>query len=134
MKRLKQVLMLSLVLIMGVTFTAIAQKAKPWEVPAKYKNMKNPVKADDASINAGKALFNKNCASCHGKIGLGDGAKAKGLDTFPGDFTKGEFQNQSDADHFYKTKFGRDEMPKFNGKIDDESIWQVVNYMRTFKK
>jgi len=134
MKTLKQILLLSLVLVFGVTFTAVAQKAKPWEVPAKFKTMKNPVKSDDASVNAGKALFNKNCASCHGKTGLGDGPKAKGLDSFPGDFSKGEFQNQADADLFYKTKSGRDEMPKFDGKIDDEGIWQIINFTRTLKK
>ena len=134
MKTLKHALLLCLVLLIGVTFNATAQKAKAWEVPAKYKTMKNPVKANDASINAGKALYNKNCASCHGKTGLGDGAKAKGLDTFPGDFSKGEFQNQADADLFFKTKAGRDEMPKFEGKIDDEGVWQIINFMKTFKK
>lgn len=134
MKTAKQIFLVSLVLVIGITFTANAQNAKPWEVPAKYKAMKNPVKSDDASINAGKALYNKNCASCHGKTGLGDGPKAKGLDTFPGDFSKGEFVTQTDADLFYKTKSGRNEMPKYEGKIDDEGIWQMVNYMRTFKK
>lgn len=134
MKTLKQILLLSLVLVIGFTFTAFAQKAKPWEVPAKFKAMKNPVKSDDASVKAGMALYNKNCASCHGKTGLGDGAKAKGLDSFPGNFSKGEFQTQADADLFYKTKSGRDEMPKFDGKIDDEGIWQIINYTRTFKK
>jgi mono/diheme cytochrome c family protein len=134
MKTLQRILILSLVLVIGVTFTAAAQKAKPWEVPAKFKTIKNPVKSDDASINAGKALYNKNCASCHGKAGLGDGAKAKGLDTFPGDFSKGEYQGQTDADLHYKTKAGRNEMPKFDGKIDDEGIWQIINFTRTLKK
>jgi len=136
MKTLKQILFLTMVLVLGITFTAVAQqqKPKPWEVPAKFKAMKNPVKVDEASNNAGKMLYNKNCASCHGKTGLGDGPKARGLETFPGDFSKGEYQNQSDADQFYKTKFGRGEMPKYEGKIDDEGIWQIVNYMRTFKK
>ena len=134
MKTLKQISAIMLVLVIGITFTASAQKAKPWEVPAKFKAMKNPVKVDDASVNAGKALYNKNCASCHGKTGLGDGPKARGLETFPGDFSKAEYQGQTDADHFYKTKFGRSEMPKYEGKIDDEGIWQMVNYMRTFKK
>ncbi|MHC1705340.1 MAG: cytochrome c [Tenuifilaceae bacterium] len=134
MKTLKQTLGILLVLVIGITFTASAQKAKPWDVPAKNKTMKNAVKADDASINAGKVLYNKNCASCHGKTGLGDGPKAKGLETFPGDFSKADFQNQTDGDLFYKTKVGRDEMPKYQGKIDDEGIWQMVNYMRTFKK
>jgi len=112
MKTLKQTLGILLVLVIGITFTASAQKPKPWDVPAKDKAMKNAVKTDDASINAGKAIYNKNCASCHGKAGLGDGPKAKGLETFAGDFSKADFQKQTDGDLFYKTKFGRDEMPK----------------------
>lgn len=136
MKTLKQILLIAIVLVLGISATAVAQQAKPkpWDVPAKFKAMKNPVKADEASINAGKVLYNKNCASCHGKMGLGDGPKARGLETFPGDFSKSEYQNQTDADHFYKTKFGRGEMPKYDGKVDDESLWQMVIYMRTFKK
>lgn len=133
MKTLKQ-LIFTLVLIIAVTSIANAQKAKPWEVPAKYKTMKNAVKTDDASIKSGKDLYTKNCASCHGKTGLGDGPKARGLDTFPGNFSSATFQNQTDGDLFFKIKTGRDEMPKYEGKIDDESVWQVVNYMRTFKK
>lgn len=133
MERIKK-LLLTLVVILAVASIANAQKAKPWDAPEKFKTMKNAVKADDANINAGKTLYNKNCASCHGKTGLGDGPKAKGLDTFPGDFSKTDFQKQTDGELFFKTKSGRDEMPKYEGKIDDEGLWQIVNYMRTFKK
>jgi mono/diheme cytochrome c family protein len=107
---------------------------KPWEVPAKEKNMKNPEAANAESVKVGRMLYNKNCASCHGKTGLGDGTKARGLDTFPGDFSGDYYQSQTDGDHFYKTKTGRSEMPKYDGKIDDEDVWHIVNFMRTFKK
>ena len=107
---------------------------KPWSVPAEYKTKKNPVKADAESIEAGKAEYNKSCASCHGKKGLGDGPKAKLIETFPGDFSGEVYQKQTDGEHFYKTKFGRDEMPGYDKKISDEDIWNMVNYMRTFKK
>ena len=36
-----------------------------WKAPEKYKTMKNPVKATDASKATGKSLYMKNCASCH---------------------------------------------------------------------
>ncbi len=124
----------TLIFMLGTMGIANAQKAKPWEVPAKFKTMKNAVKSDDASIKAGKDLYNKNCSSCHGKTGLGDGPKAKGLDTFPGNFTQAAFHSLADGELFYKIKTGRDEMPKYEGKIEDESIWQMVNYMRTFKQ
>ena len=107
---------------------------KPWEVPAKEKNMKNPEAANAESVKVGRMLYNKNCASCHGKTGLGDGTKARGLDTFPGDFSGDYYQSQTDGEHFYKTKTGRSEMPKYDGKIDDEDIWHMGNFMRTFKK
>jgi mono/diheme cytochrome c family protein len=134
MKNLKQILLIVVILIFGISVTSIGQQSKPWEVPAKFKTMKNPVKSDDASIKAGKDLFNKNCASCHGKTGLGDGPKVKGLKTTPGNFSTAEYQNQTDGDQFYKIKFGRGEMTKYEGKIDDDGIWQMVNYLRTFKK
>lgn len=103
-----------------------------WEAPAKYKNMKNPVAADAESVKLGSMLYKKNCASCHGRAGKGDGVKARTLDTFPGDFTTPAYQNQTDGEHFYKTKIGRGEMPAYENKIPDEDIWNIVNYMRTF--
>jgi mono/diheme cytochrome c family protein len=113
---------------------ALVAQQKPWDVPANFKTMKNPVAKGDASNNAGKLLYTKNCASCHGKVGLGDGVKARALKTFPGDFSGADYQNQTDGEHFYKTKFGRAEMPKYEGKLNDTDIWNIVNYMRTFKK
>jgi mono/diheme cytochrome c family protein len=113
--------------------TALVAQPKPWVVPANFKSMANPVAKGDASNKAGKTLYDKNCASCHGKAGLGDGVKARALKTFPGDFSKAEYQDQTDGDHFYKTKTGRGEMPKYEGKLSDTDIWNVVNYMRTFK-
>jgi mono/diheme cytochrome c family protein len=113
--------------------TALVAQPKPWVVPANFKSMANPVAKGDASNKTGKTLYDKNCASCHGKAGLGDGVKARALKTFPGDFSLAEYQDQTDGDHFYKTKTGRGEMPKYEGKMSDTDIWNVVNYMRTFK-
>jgi len=131
MKTMK--LMFAGLAIFALCATVVAQP-KPWVVPAASKSMKNPVAKDDASVKAGKTVYDKNCASCHGKVGLGDGVKARALKTFPGDFSKAEYQDQTDGDHFYKTKTGRGEMPKYEGKLSDTDIWNSVNYMRTFKK
>lgn len=107
---------------------------KPWTVPDKFDKMTNPVKSDAESIKAGKALWTKHCASCHGKTGLGDGTKAAQLDTEVGDLTTADTQKQSDGSLFYKTLEGRDDMPSFKKKIPDEDeIWQLVNFMRSLK-
>jgi mono/diheme cytochrome c family protein len=137
MKTLKKILIHSVLTMMGITlinFTVSSQQPKPWDVPANYKTMKNPVAQGDESNKAGLALYTKYCASCHGKTGLGDGVKARMLKDFPGDFSGAFYQDQTDGEHFYKTKFGRNDMPKYEGKLSDDNIWKMVNYMRTFKK
>jgi mono/diheme cytochrome c family protein len=104
-----------------------------WKVPSKYVTMKNPISAkQDAPI--GKSLFDKHCKSCHGKEGYGDGPKASEMKGDLGDFSTSEFQKQSDGALFYKTTFGRNDMPEYTKKIpDDEDRWLIVNYIRTLK-
>ena len=119
--------------VMFISVSLVAQP-KPWVVPDNFKSMKNPVAVGDISVKEGLALYTKNCASCHGRAGMGDGVKARAIKTFPGDFSKADFQKQSDGDLFYKTKTGRDEMPKYESKLSDNDIWNIVNYMRTLKK
>jgi mono/diheme cytochrome c family protein len=116
---------------------AMAQKAGgPWTIPAKYKTMKSTVKAGDPTITSvGKDLFNKNCKSCHGAKGLGDGPKAANLKTSTGDFSTAAFQAKTDGELYYMSFIGRDEMPNFEKKILDESDrWAVIGYIRTLKK
>jgi len=49
-----------------------------------------------------------------------------------GGFSAEEFQAQSDGELFFKTSFGRDDMPEFTKKLlDDEDRWLIVNYIRT---
>jgi mono/diheme cytochrome c family protein len=131
MKTMKLFFVSAAILLLSASLVA---QPKPWVVPANSKSMKNPVASGEVSNKAGMAIYTKNCASCHGKAGLGDGVKARALKTFPGDFSKAEYQDQTDGDHFYKTKTGRGEMPKYEGKLTDADNWNVVNYMRTFKK
>jgi mono/diheme cytochrome c family protein len=131
MRTMKLLFVSSLFLLLSATLVA---QTKPWVVPANFKSMKSAIAKSDASTKAGMAIYTKNCASCHGKAGLGDGVKARALKNSPGDFSKPEFQSLSDGDVFYKTKTGRDEMPKYEGKLTDDDIWNIVNYMRTLKK
>jgi len=131
MKTFRLLLLSSVVLLFSASLVA---QPKAWVVPANFKTMKNPVAVGDASTKAGLALYAKTCAACHGKTGLGDGPKAKSLKTAPTNFTLAASQTQTDGEHFYKTKTGRGDMPKYEGKLTDDDIWNVVNYIRTLKK
>jgi mono/diheme cytochrome c family protein len=128
------ILVLSLCTVVFLISVASGTRQEQWDVPDSYKKMKNPVVADSASLSNGQSLYKKNCLSCHGKTGLGNGVKARTLQTFPGDLTSDEYQSETDGEHFYKSKFGKDEMPSYEKVLTDTEIWEIVNYMRTFKE
>lgn len=132
---MKKLPLLTLIVVFITTASFTLFQTKPWNVPADKAKLVNPVKSDASSIASAKTLWSQHCASCHGKTGLGDGTKAAQLETTPPDFSKAATQGQSDGALFYKTSEGRDDMPSFKKKIpDQEDIWSLVNYMRTFKK
>jgi mono/diheme cytochrome c family protein len=124
--------------VVGIAFllmsAMLVAQTKPWVVPANFKSMKNPIATSEVSIKAGQALYVKTCTPCHGKTGLGDGVKSKSLKTAMNDFTKTDVQSQTDGELFYKTKTGRGDMTKYEGKLTDDDIWNLINFIRTFKK
>ncbi len=109
------------------------QTVKKWDAPATAKSIKNPVKSSPESINEGKTLYMKDCKSCHGAKGKGDGPKAENLDVSCKDFSKADFQKQSDGEIFWKITNGRDPMPTFKSKTETDERWNLVNYLRTLK-
>lgn len=131
MKTLRNTLLLSLALMGFLAFNMPDQSGE-WVVPDKYKNMENPTDADDEeNLEIGEELYMKHCRSCHGKEGYGDGPKAADQNGDLGDFSSEEFQAQSDGALYYKTTFGRDDMPAYEKKVpSEEDRWLIVNYMR----
>lgn len=118
----------------------------PWKVPPKYEKMKNPVPADEASIESGKELYISYCRSCHGLNGKGTGRRADNLSIPPSDFTSDSFQKQTDGALLYKIYFGHRDMPGFKKQIPGtadvfegsfgktRSPGDLINYVRTYAK
>jgi len=105
-----------------------------WIVPAKYKTMTSPYATGPDALALGKTVYATHCKSCHGTKGDGNGPKAAQLDTKIGSFLSGEFLSQKPGEVYYKTTFGRKDMPKFEKKIaDDEERWAVVYYIMHMK-
>ena len=129
----KKLLTISLLLMIAIIGSAFFQQ-KEWKAPASADAKKNPLTADATTLAAGKAVYVKECQSCHGKKGKGDGPSAKDLDIPAGDFSKVTMQSQSDGALFWKTSEGRKPMPSFKKKLTEEKIWQTVIYMRTLKQ
>ena len=114
---------------------ATSSKAQAWNVPAKYKSMKNAKQGAKDTEGVGKNLYKQHCASCHGTTGKGDGKKASGLETEMRDFSSAEVQKQTDGELYYKSFIGRNEMPNFEKKVASAGDkWLLINYIRTMKK
>lgn len=104
-----------------------------WNVPANYKSMKS-TKTTPETEKVGKLLYAKHCKSCHGGVGVGDGAKAASMKTKINSFKDAKFQAQSDGVIYFQSFVGRDEMPNFEKKIlEEEDRWAIVHYIRTLK-
>jgi mono/diheme cytochrome c family protein len=129
--RLNSILTFGVITVFTMLLVAFTIDQEKWEVPEKYKTMKNEYAGEDED-GIGEELYMQHCKSCHGKEGYGDGTKAKELDTEMRDLSLEDVQGQTDGALFYKSIIGRDEMPNFEKKIrDDEDRWMVVNYLRS---
>jgi mono/diheme cytochrome c family protein len=122
---------LSLVIITAVTAAATAADRAQWKAPARAAGVKNPVTADAASLSTGKALFARECASCHGESGKGNGPDAADLSRQPPDFAAPTVAAQSDGELFWKITEGRKPMPRFARSLRDDQRWHLVNYIRS---
>jgi mono/diheme cytochrome c family protein len=139
MKRKYNTALLSLCMTMLFSAASLAawaqqKQGEPWVIPAEYRTLTNPLPADSAVLKAGKTAYDRKCAICHGKTGLGDGPRGMMSRTFPGDFSSEAFQQYSDGEIFFQTKFGRGEMPSYEKKSSDTEIWSMVHYMRALKR
>jgi mono/diheme cytochrome c family protein len=121
---------LTFVFAMSVFSSYAAAKNDPWIIPAKYSAMKNAKKGDKASIDLGKTLYTKNCKSCHGGAGKGDGPKSASLKTAVPDMATPAFKALPEGNKYFMSFVGRGDMPNFEKKIvDEEERWAIVNYL-----
>jgi len=105
-----------------------------WVVPAKYKSMTNPNPVNSESQQLGSSMYSMHCKSCHGSKGEGDGPKSANIETRIRSFLSAGFKAQTEGEVFYKSVFGKGDMPKFEKKIpDDEERWAVVRYVMNLK-
>lgn len=95
------------------------------------QKLKNPVPSDAESIEAGKKIYQRFCASCHGPKGKGDGGMALSGGT-PSDLTDDVWDyGSSDGEIFTVIRDGvSSDMLGYGKKMEEKQIWQVVNYIR----
>ena len=131
--RFSFILFISAVFLVSWTTSPNQQKGE-WKAPASANSLKNPVKGNDTATEAGKKLYKKMCAICHGNSGKGDGLAGMSLSPRPSNFSTEKIQSQSDGAIFWKLTEGRPPMASYKNILNEGQRWQLVNYIRTLKK
>ena len=101
-RRLTKTFVVCLLALVVCVFSFMGTVQDDWEAPKEAKAKKNPVAADQVAIAEGKNVYEKECLSCHGKKGKGDGPKAEELDKAVKDLGITKTQNQTDGELFWK--------------------------------
>ena len=91
----------------------------------------NPIEPTADSIGVGRAIYFRECASCHGDDGRGDGPGAQGLSIPPSDF---RIHIPFHSDRFFflvmSNGFGS-AMPGFADRLSEEDRWNVLNFLQS---
>ena len=113
----------SVALLVGV---AVAQRQ------AEAAKLKNPVPSEATSIEEGKKLYSRHCASCHGPAGKGDGGMALSGGT-PANLTDETWDHgSSDGEIFVVIRDGTStDMESYKEKLTEKQTWHLVNFIRS---
>jgi mono/diheme cytochrome c family protein len=103
-------------------------------LPPEAAGRVNPLGGDPTAVSEGVALFQSNCASCHGEHADGHGDAAAGLAPPPANFRGTDvLARHSDAYLFYRLTEGKPgtAMPSFRGALAERERWAVIAYLRS---
>ena len=93
---------------------------------------RNPIPRNAPSIARGRALFQKDCAVCHGPEGRGDGPAAVKLPEKPDDLSRiAPPPVFPDGVVAYRIRNGDGLMPAFGKALNDEEVWDLLNFIRS---
>jgi mono/diheme cytochrome c family protein len=116
----------TLVLISNTAF------ARGWKAPEEAKTKNSYIKFDASTASQGEALYNANCASCHGNPGKNNSLKS--LNPIPPDLASTASQKLTDGELLHILNAGAGLMPSFKNSLSEEKMWFVISYLRGFNK
>ena len=103
--------------------------------PDEQALLRNPFPPDPASLETGSSVYERNCQTCHGVSGRGDGPGGAGLDPPPGDLiVHVPLHPEGDLFRFVHDGIPGTAMSPLGERLTDEEIWHVINYIKTFEE
>jgi mono/diheme cytochrome c family protein len=117
---------------LAVLFTASMIAQDPGKSGSQKDTVKGPLPYTSKSIARGKQFYLLHCVECHDQDGKGMGRRDFN-GTPPADLTDPDawLHGTSAAAIFATIREGKNDMPAFKDKLQDEQIWHVVNFVRS---
>lgn len=124
--------------LLACTMVVSAAQYQGWFIPDGGKSERSPMASVGDAATRGKALYAARCANCHGPEGKGDGP---GSD-YAADLTDDlRTELNTEGVLFYKIwngriKYGKgptEDMPAFNGKLEKDQVWLLVEYLKVLR-
>lgn len=100
-------------------------------VPLAARNRENPLGITDATVTAGRDLYQKKCEVCHGYDGSGKTEAGSGEFPPPTDLRGLRVTNRTDGELFYFIQNGIRNTAMPGWPLPDHSIWQLVAFVRS---
>jgi mono/diheme cytochrome c family protein len=132
---LKSLLPFSAATLFAVALAALLC-ATPQQTAAAQANGTNPVKLTPDVLAKAKAIYQVDCAMCHGDKGDGKTDLATGMSLTMPDWTNpATLASKSDKDLFDVIRAGKDKMPPEDaGRAKDPDVWGLILYIRGLSK
>lgn len=87
----------------------------------------------EAELQAGQALWDQQCAVCHGVSGAGDGPQAIAAGLAMPNLADPDLAAAQSLESWYQiTSAGRGQMPAFAETLSEDEIWSALAYARNF--
>lgn len=105
------------------------------ELPPEYEGARSTVPNSVETIAEGGELYAKNCTSCHGKTGLGDGNEGNSLTPSPA-LLAYLIQRPMGVDEYLLWTISEGgkaydtAMPAFRDTLKRDEIWKIIAFMR----
>ncbi len=99
-------------------------------VPFTARFEQDPVPDTLENVDAGRSLFQQNCAVCHGVRGLGDGPAAFTLNPRPFNLVVHVPQHATGEIHYWISEgVPGTQMPAWKENLADTQRWQIVRFL-----
>jgi mono/diheme cytochrome c family protein len=132
--RLRVAVLFTVLIASALVPLSAEQSKEKWNAPAAEAQKKNPVAASESSLAAGRKIYLKTCAMCHGKTGDADGPAVIELNIHPAKLSDPKLATEPDGSLFWKITTGKKPMPTYGKRISETDRWNLVNYIRTLPK